>query len=109
MRYERRYPPVVNHARETDIAVAAARRVAGADGVDSACKAIMASEDFAFMLNARPGAYLLVGNGDTPPVHNPRYDFNDALLPIGASYWLSLVKEILGGGVSDRSPGGAAG
>jgi hippurate hydrolase len=96
MRYERRYPPVVNHDRETDIAVRAASQVAGAAAVDPACKPIMASEDFAFMLNARPGSYLLVGNGETPPVHNPRYDFNDALLPIGASYWLALVDEVLG-------------
>jgi len=110
MRYERRYPPVVNHGRETDIAVGAARRIAGESGVDPACKPIMASEDFAFMLNARPGAYLLVGNGDTAPVHNPHYDFNDALLPIGASYWLALVDSILGpGAVSDRSKGAAAG
>jgi len=110
MRYERRYPPIVNHARETDIASAAARRIAGESGVDSMCKPIMASEDFAFMLNARPGAYLLVGNGDTPPVHNPHYDFNDALLPIGASYWLALVDSILSpGAVTDRSKGAAAG
>jgi len=110
MRYERRYPPVVNHAKETDIAVSAARRISGANGVDMPCKPIMASEDFAFMLNARPGSYLLVGNGDTAPVHNPRYDFNDALLPIGASYWLTLVDEILGRGpISAGNPGGVPG
>jgi amidohydrolase len=109
MRYERRYPPIVNHARETEIAAAAARRIAGDNGVDARCKPIMASEDFAFMLNARPGAYLLVGNGDTAPVHNPHYDFNDALLPIGASYWLALVDEILGKGASADSRDGAAG
>ncbi|MGH7006044.1 MAG: amidohydrolase, partial [Alphaproteobacteria bacterium] len=110
MRYERRYPPVVNHARETGIAIGAARRVAGESGVDGHCKPIMASEDFAFMLNVRPGSYLLVGNGDTAPVHNPRYDFNDALLPIGASYWLALVDAILGSGtVNAGSRGGAAG
>jgi hippurate hydrolase len=96
MRYERRYPPVVNHDAETDIAVRAATRVAGTAGVTAPCRPIMASEDFAFMLNARPGAYLLIGNGETAPVHNPRYDFNDALLPIGASYWLALVEETLG-------------
>jgi amidohydrolase len=110
MRYERRYPPVVNHARETEVAAAAAHRISGAGGVDAACRPIMASEDFAFMLNARPGAYLLVGNGETAPVHNPHYDFNDALLPIGASYWLALVETLLGpNAVSGGTRGGAAG
>ena len=110
MRYERRYPPLENHDRETEEALAAARRVAGAAAVDGNCKPIMASEDFAFMLNVRPGSYLLVGNGDTAPVHNPRYDFNDALLPIGASYWLALVDQILGSGaINAGSAGGTAG
>ena len=96
MRYERRYPPVVNHAPELAWAAEAAGRVVGAGQVDMDYKPIMASEDFAFMLNARPGAYVLVGNGDTAPVHNPYYDFNDALLPIGASYWLALVDRLMG-------------
>jgi hippurate hydrolase len=63
----------------------------------------MGSEDFAFMLAAKPGNYIFIGNGDTPRedghsvcmVHNPRYDFNDAVLPIGATYWVELVKELL--------------
>ena len=55
----------------------------------------MAGEDFAFMLKARPGAYIMVGHGDTPGLHNPAYDFNDEILPYGISYWVRLAEQRL--------------
>jgi hippurate hydrolase len=93
--YHYGYPATVNSATETDIALEAARATAGSDCVSAGCKPSMASEDFAFMVQAKPGAYIWMGvDGDTPsaPLHNPHYDFNDAALGIGASYWVNLVK-----------------
>lgn len=87
--YERGYPVMVNAEIETEHAAAAARRVAG-DCADAPL--IMGGEDFAFMLNARPGAYILVGNGDSAGVHHPGYDFNDDAIPAGASWWAELVE-----------------
>ena len=52
----------------------------------------MGAEDFSFMLNARPGAFIFVGNGDTAKLHHPKYDFNDELIPVGCSYWARLVE-----------------
>lgn len=98
--YTRGYPPTVNTARETDIAIAAARRVVGDANVQFDCKPSMASEDFAFMLQAKRGAYIWIGaDGARPsaPLHNPRYDFNDDMLGIGAAYWVSLVESTLSG------------
>jgi hippurate hydrolase len=89
------YPPLVNHAREVAIAAAAAADVVGEENVDRDCQPFMASEDFSYMLQARPGAYMVIGNGDgadAVEVHNPGYDYNDALLPIGASYFARLVE-----------------
>ncbi|MFN3274202.1 MAG: M20 aminoacylase family protein [Paracoccus sp. (in: a-proteobacteria)] len=98
--YTRRYPPLINSARETATAIAVATRVLGADHVDGAAPPVGGSEDFSFMLEKVPGAYVMIGNGDGPGaafVHTPRYDFNDALLPIGIAYWLGLVAAELGG------------
>ena len=98
VRYERRYPPTVNSAPETEIAVAAAAEVVGAANVDRTLTPTMGSEDFAFMLQAKPGAYVFIGNGSGDKVaglHNPHYDFNDEILPIGASYWARLVERVL--------------
>ncbi len=98
VRYERRYPPTVNSAAETEIAAAAAAEVAGETNVDRELTPTMGSEDFAFMLQAKPGAYLFIGNGggrNGPSLHNPHYDFNDEILPIGASYWARLVERVL--------------
>ena len=86
------YPPTVNHAAQTAKAVAVARAVAGEDRVDPDARPIMAGEDFAYMLEARPGAYMFLGQGDTAHVHDPAYDFNDAIAPIGASYFARLVE-----------------
>jgi hippurate hydrolase len=99
MRYERRYPPLVNEPAAVKIAVAVARDVAGdSDRVDPEKELVMGSEDFACMLEEKPGAYIFVGNGGADggrQLHNPRYDFNDAILPIGASYWARLVETTL--------------
>jgi hippurate hydrolase len=93
--YHYGYPATVNSVAETDIALEAARATAGSASVTAGCKPSMASEDFAFMVKAKPGAYIWMGvDGDTPsaPLHNPHYDFNDEALGIGASYWVNLVK-----------------
>jgi hippurate hydrolase len=100
LRYERRYPALVNSAAETDIAAAAAARVVGEDKVMLGADPLMGSEDFAYMLQARPGCYVWLGNGTEGgpggcAVHNPRYDFNDEIAVIGASYWATLVEQQL--------------
>lgn len=89
LEYERNYPVMENHPDETAFAVAAARAVSGQ--CDEA-PLVMGGEDFAFMLRERPGAYILVGNGDTAMVHNPEYDFNDAVIPAGCSWWVGLTE-----------------
>ena len=86
------YPSMVNHEAETQIAAEVARKVAGATAVDDNTTAIMGGEDFAYMLNACPGAYIQIGNGDTAEVHHPLYNFNDEIIPLGASYWAELVE-----------------
>ena len=99
VRYERRYPATVNAETETKHAIAAASAVVGAANVDSDPTPNMGSEDFAFMLQAKPGCYVWLGAGrgpGTPNVHNPHYDFNDDALPIGASYWVTLARQQLG-------------
>jgi hippurate hydrolase len=98
VRYERRYPPTVNHPRETGIAAAAIAKVVGAENVLTDLQPTMGAEDFAFMLQAKPGCYVWIGNGPGEGgcmLHNPRYDFNDEVLPIGASYWATLVEHVL--------------
>ena len=98
VRYERRYPATVNSAAETGHAIAAAAAVVGAENVDTDPMPAMGSEDFAFMLQAKPGCYVWLGSGrgpDTPNIHNPQYDFNDDVLSIGASYWVALAEQQL--------------
>jgi amidohydrolase len=98
VRYERRYPATVNSEVETRHAIAAASAVVGAGNVDTDPTPEMGSEDFAFMLQARPGCYVWLGAGDgadTPNIHSPQYDFNDEVLPIGASYWVTLAEQQL--------------
>jgi hippurate hydrolase len=94
--YERACPVTVNHAEETGHAARAAIDVVGERNVDTDVDASMAGEDFAFMLQARPGAYIMIGNGDTAALHNPSYDFNDEALAYGISYWVKLAEQRLG-------------
>jgi hippurate hydrolase len=100
LRYERRYPALVNTEAETRIAAAVAARVVGEDKVTLGAEPLMGSEDFAYMLQARPGCYVWLGNGTEGgpggcAVHNPHYDFNDDISVIGASYWATLVEQTL--------------
>jgi hippurate hydrolase len=100
LRYERRYPALVNTEAETRIAAAVAARVVGEDKVTLGAEPLMGSEDFAFMLQAKPGCYVWLGNGTEGgpggcAVHNPHYDFNDDISVIGASYWATLVEQTL--------------
>ncbi len=90
--YIRLYPPTVNHAKETDFALRVAQDVAGAANVVSDTPPLMGSEDFSFMLNERPGNMIMLGNGDTAGCHHPAYDFNDAAIPLGVSYWVRLIE-----------------
>jgi hippurate hydrolase len=97
VRYERRYPPTVNAARETEICASVLERMVGPENVVRV-PPVMGSEDFAFMLQAKAGCYVFVGNGPGAGgcmLHNPHYDFNDEVLPLGASYWANLVEHIL--------------
>lgn len=97
--YTRRYPPLVNAAENVEIAAGAAAASVGEALVDKNAKPFGASEDFSFMLEKVPGAFVMIGNGDGPEaafVHTPKYDFNDELIPIGVSYWLNLVQAELG-------------
>ncbi len=91
--YQRGDPVTVNHRAQTDFAVAVARDIAGEAAVDDDTPPLTGSEDFSHMLEARPGAYIFIGNGDTKPVHNAGYDFNDQASPAGASFWARLVEK----------------
>lgn len=96
--YERNYPVVVNHERETAFAATIASKIVGADKVETAMAPVMGGEDFAFMLEGRPGAFVFTGNGeDSANLHSPHYDFNDDIIPLGASYWVELVETRLAG------------
>ena len=90
--YKRDYPVTRNHERETAFAASVAAQVVGGERVDTDVAPVMGAEDFSFMLNARPGAFIFVGNGDSAGLHHPAYDFNDEVIPIGTSYWVKLVE-----------------
>jgi hippurate hydrolase len=90
--YIRSYPVTFNHERQTAFAAGVAAEVAGADKVNANVAPLMGGEDFSFMLEARPGAIILLGNGSTAGVHHPLYDFNDGAIPAGVSYWARLVE-----------------
>ena len=105
-KFKRNYPPLINHPAETAFAVDVLRQMVGEDGVNASVEPTMGSEDFAFMLQALPGCYVFIGNGEGDHrdmghglgpcnLHNPSYDFNDDLLPIGASYWVNLAEAAL--------------
>ena len=97
LRYPTGYPVLVNDATQTDFARETAKRHFGAARLDPTLRPITASEDFAFMLEKRPGSYLFLGNGDSADLHSPRYDFNDAIIPDAARYWVHLVEDFLSG------------
>ncbi|MDR9837593.1 M20 aminoacylase family protein [Herbaspirillum huttiense] len=105
-RFNRNYPPLINHPEETAFAVEVLTEQFGADHVDAKTEPTMGAEDFAFMLQHKPGCYVFLGNGDGGHrdqghglgpcnLHNPSYDFNDDLLPIGATYWVRLAEKFL--------------
>jgi len=89
--YERGYPPTINHVAETRHAVDVARAIAGDAHVDPEAAAMMGAEDFSYMLEARPGAFIFIGNGNSAGLHHPAYDFNDEIIPVGMQYWTDLV------------------
>ena len=93
--YKRDYPVTRNHDKQTAFAAEIASSVVGKDHVDTAVSPVMGAEDFSFMLEARPGAFIFVGNGDSAGLHHPAYNFNDELIPFGTSYWVKLVETAL--------------
>lgn len=93
--YARNYPVTFNHDRETDFAADVARNVAGDGAVNEDVAPMMAGEDFSYMLEARPGAFIFLGNGKSASLHNPAYDFNDDAIPHGISYWVSVAESAL--------------
>ena len=98
LRYERRYPPTINAVREAKIAAEAMSALVGSEQVHTDVQPTMGAEDFAFMLEKCPGAYGWIGNGPGVSgclLHNPGYDFNDDILTLGASYWVTLAERVL--------------
>jgi hippurate hydrolase len=93
--YEEGYPPTINHPEQADFAANVAREIVGDEAVNGDTKPIMPGEDFSYMLEARPGAYLFLGQGDTPTCHHPEYDFNDEISPVGASFFARLIETAL--------------
>lgn len=105
-RFHRNYPPLINHAKETAFAVEVLQSIVGEENVNAQVEPTMGAEDFAFMLQGKPGCYVFIGNGEGDHrsaghglgpcnLHNPSYDFNDVLLPIGATYWVRLAEAFL--------------
>ncbi|TPK73650.1 MULTISPECIES: M20 aminoacylase family protein [unclassified Mesorhizobium] len=93
--YDANYPVTFNHAEETVFASDVAADVAGDAHVHRGIQPVMGGEDFSYMLEARPGAFIFIGNGDTAGLHNPAYDFNDEAIPHGMSYWVKLAETAL--------------
>jgi hippurate hydrolase len=104
--FNRNYPPTVNSPEETRFAAEVMREIVGSENVSTAVEPTMGAEDFSFMLLAKPGCYAFLGNGEGTHretghgagpcmLHNPSYDFNDKLLPIGSTYWVRLAQRYL--------------
>ncbi|MDH4987869.1 M20 family metallopeptidase [Aminobacter anthyllidis] len=93
--YDTNYPVTFNHENETVFAGDVAASVAGEAQVHRAIQPLMGGEDFSYMLEARPGAFIFIGNGDTANLHHPAYDFNDEAIPHGVSYWVRLAETAL--------------
>jgi amidohydrolase len=94
LNYERGYPVTVNHDSQTDLATRIAKEIAGADNVHET-PPMMGAEDFAYMLEARPGAFIFCGNCNSAGLHHPAYNFNDEAIVYGTSYWIKLVENTL--------------
>jgi amidohydrolase len=92
--YERGYPVTVNHAAQTDIATRVAKEIAG-DANVAEMPPLMGAEDFSYMLEARPGAFIFCGNGNSAGLHHPAYNFNDEAILYGTSYWIKLVENTM--------------
>lgn len=90
--YVRGYPVTVNHAEETEFAASVAANVSGEKSVETDMAPKMGAEDFSYMLEARPGAFIFLGIGEAANLHHPAYDFNDEAIPYGISYWVSLAE-----------------
>ena len=96
--FEHRYPATINSKNEAELSGKIAQKISGEDMVNLSPTPSMGSEDFAYMLQEKPGSYIWIGNGDgegSCMIHNPGYDFNDKVLPIGATYWVELAEHIL--------------
>lgn len=93
--YKRDYPVTRNHENQAAFAASVAAGIVGRERVNDNVAPVMGAEDFSFMLNARPGAFIFVGNGESAGLHHPAYDFNDEVIPFGASYWVRLVETAL--------------
>jgi len=92
LNYARGYPVMINAELETNHMVDVAKKVAGDNNVDNNASQVMGAEDFSYMLEERPGAYIRVGNGSTASLHHPNYDFNDEAIPFGTSFWVELAE-----------------
>ena len=93
--YEKGYPPTINHEEKTNFAIEVAKEVCGSDKVLTSVGKEMGAEDFSYMLQKRPGAYLFMGIGEGAGLHNPNYDFNDAAAPVGASFFARFIEKAL--------------
>ncbi|MBX3574214.1 MAG: amidohydrolase [Mesorhizobium sp.] len=93
--YDSNYPVTVNDPGETTFATGVAREIAGEPNVEPATPPVMGGEDFSYMLEARPGAFIFIGNGNSAGLHHPAYDFNDEVIPHGISYWVRLAEQAL--------------
>lgn len=93
--FTRGYPVTVNDAAATRFAAETARLIVDPAAVDEAADPMMGAEDFSYLLEKRPGAYIFLGNGDTAGLHNPAYDFADEAIPYGASFWVALAERAL--------------
>jgi amidohydrolase len=95
--YRRGYPVLKNHEQQTSFAASIASEIVGANRVDTDFPPVMGAEDFSYMLEARAGAFIFVGNGDSAGLHHPAYNFNDDVIPVGTSYWVRLVETAMAG------------
>jgi hippurate hydrolase len=108
LRFERQYPPTVNHPQPTAIAAEVARELVGEGAVVMPIEPTMGAEDFSYMLLEKPGSYIFLGNGELLgahreaghglgpcALHNPSYDFNDRLIPVGARFWMALLQRLM--------------